>query len=373
MIRIVLFGAGGYGALYVSALLERCPSDVKWEGVVDPFFENASTKDEILKAGIPVYASGEEFYRERGAELAVICTPPFLHREQSILALQNGSAVLCEKPVAPTVKEAEQMLAAEHQYGKFVAIGYQWSYSKAIQALKKDILAGKLGEPVSFKTFISWPRNFAYYQRGGGWGGRVEKNGITVLDSIASNACAHYLHNMLFLLGESMETSAEVTELAADCLRAYDIETFDTCTIRAKAKNVPLYFVASHATGINRNPMFEYRFTGGTVVFDEDESGEIEAILSSGERISYGSPSKDNFGKLWICTDALKNGNTPICTVKTAMAHTRLIEKLHQTTKYRAFSAERIKPNAQGDGLAVDGLYNELERAYKEEKLLSEL
>lgn len=373
MIRIVLFGVGGYGTLYVSELLKNCPSDIQWEGVVDPFFENASMKDDILKAGIPVYTSGEAFYKAHRADLAVICTPPFLHREQSILALQNGSAVLCEKPVAPTVKEAEEMLLAERRYGKFLAIGYQWSYSDAIQALKKDVLAGKLGTPLAFKTFISWPRNFAYYQRGGGWGGRIEKNGITVLDSIASNACAHYLHNMLFLLGETMDTSADVTELSADCLRAYDIETFDTCTIRAKAQNVPLYFVASHATGINRNPMFEYRFTGGTVVFDEDGSGEIEAILSSGERISYGSPSKDNFGKLWICADALKNGKNPVCTVKTAMAHTRLIEKLHQTTHYRAFPAERIKLNDKGDGLAVDGLYHALERAYQEEKLLSEL
>lgn len=373
MIRIVLFGVGGYGALYVSELLKNCPSDVKWEGVVDPFFESASMKDDILKAGIPVYASGEDFYRERDAELAVICTPPFLHREQSILALRNGSAVLCEKPVAPTVKEAEEMLLAERQYGKFIAIGYQWSYSDAIQSLKKDILAGKLGEAVSFKTFISWPRNFAYYRRGSGWGGKVEKNGITVLDSIASNACAHYLHNMLFLLGETMDTSADVTELSADCLHAYDIETFDTCTIRAKAKNIPLYFVASHATGVNRNPMFEYRFTGGTVVCDEDGNGEIEAILNNGERISYGSPSKDNFGKLWICVNALKNGETPVCTVKTAMAHTRLIEKLHQAAEYRAFPAARIKPNVANDGLAVEGLYAELERAYQEEKLLSEL
>ena len=373
MIEIVLFGAGGYGALYAKELLENCPIDVKWAGVVDPFFASSSMKDEIERAGIPVYASGEDFYKAHRADLAVICTPPFLHREQTLLCLQNGSYVLCEKPVAPTVQEAEAMLAAERQYGKFVAIGYQWSYSNAILALKKDIRSGKLGSPVSFKTFISWPRNFAYYKRGGGWGGRVEKDGITVLDSIASNACAHYLHNMLFLLGEAEDESAEVTDLCADCLRAYDIETFDTCTISAKAGGVPIYFAASHAAGINRNPTFEYRFTGGLVVCDEEKDGVIEAILNNGERIVYGSPSTSLFQKLWICVDAMKNGQTPVCTVKTAMAHTKLIEKLHQTVTYRAFSKERIETNAAGDGLTVKNLYSELERAYQEEKLLSEL
>jgi len=371
--RIVLFGAGGYGSHYVKELLENSNAEVSWEGVVDPFFENISYKNEILRLGIPIYSSGEDFYREHKAELAIVCTPPFLHCEQSILALKNGSAVLCEKPVASTAEAAQAMLEAESEYGRFIAIGYQWSYSDAIQALKKDILAGRFGDPILFKTFISWPRNFDYYRRGGGWGGRIQKDGITVLDSIASNACAHYLHNMLFLLGDKMDESAEITDIQADCLRAYDIETFDTCTVRATAKDIPLYFIASHAAGVRRAPTFEYRFTGGTVRYDEENGDLVEAIMTSGERIVYGSPKNDLLQKLWICVDALKNGVTPICTVKTAIPHIRFIEKLHKSASFDSFPKERVKLNDAKDGLYVENLYSELERAYRGEKLLSEL
>jgi hypothetical protein len=76
---------------------------------------------------------------------------------------------------------------------------------------------------------IQWPRSRSYYRRGGGWGGRIEMNGVPVYDSIAANACAHYLHNMLFVLGDAPDESAVPLRVEAECLRANDIENFDTC------------------------------------------------------------------------------------------------------------------------------------------------
>jgi len=370
--KILLVGAGGYGTLYVRELLDNRPADIIWEGVVDPFFSACAEKTRVEAAGIPVYDTMENFYQTHTADLAVICTPPFLHREQSITALRHGSYVLCEKPVAPTVPEAKEMLEAEQQYGKFIAIGYQWSYSDAIQALKRDILDGVLGAPVSMKTAISWPRNFAYYRRGGGWGGRIEKDGITVLDSIASNACAHYLHNMLFLLGKEMNKSAHAEAPVADCLRANDIETFDTCALRASVAGVPIYFIASHAAEKNKNPEFVYTFEHATVQFSEDDSSIIRAIFDDGHEKCYGNPFENDLKKLWDTVRAIKEKSAPICTVETAMAHTELINLLHQTAEYRVFPASEIIPNASNDGLCVKGLFDRMYRAYKAESLLSE-
>jgi predicted dehydrogenase len=265
------------------------------------------------------------------------------------------------------------MLEAEKKYGRFIAIGYQWSFSDAIQALKKDILAGVLGAPISFKTAISWPRNFAYFRRGSGWAGKIEKDGVTILDSIASNACAHYLHNMLFLLGEQMGESAYVDTLEADCFRANDIETFDTCTLRGRVRDVPIYFAATHAAECNRNPAFVYRFENAVVTFTEDAEAVIRAKFNDGREVLYGNPFADEFKKLLDCVDAVQKGKRPICTVKTAMAHTALIAKLHESTEYRPFPSEDILLNAKADGVYVKGLLEKMYRAYEEEKLLSEL
>lgn len=368
--NILLVGAGGYAAGYVKELLNNQDPTVTWVGVVDPYYDTCAKKEEIDAAGIPVFASMEDFYAERQADLAIICTPTYLHREQSICALSHGSYVLCEKPVAPTVAEAQAMRQAEETYGRWIAIGYQWSYSAAIRALKADILAGVLGKPLSLKTAISWPRDLKYYGRGTGWAGRIERDGVMILDSIASNACAHYLHNMLFLLGDAPERSATATVSEACCLRANSIENFDTCSIRMTAGDVPLYFIASHAAGKKRNPEFIYRFEKATVTFAQDEGSQITATFADGTVKSYGDPFAENFSKLWECVAAARDGVTPICTVETAMAHTRVIEQLWREFPPREFPRETVKFDEAKNRVFVEDLFEKMYRAYENETML---
>ena len=368
--NILLVGAGGYAAGYVKELLGNTDPTVTWVGVVDPYYDACAKKEEIDAAGIPVYDTIKAFYAERRADLAVICTPPYLHREQSVCALSHGSYVLCEKPVAPTVADALAMREAEKIYGRWIAIGYQWSFSAAIRALKSDILAGKLGKPLGFKTAISWPRDLKYYGRGTGGAGRIERDGVMILDSIASNACAHYLHNMLFLLGDTMETSADADILEACCLRANDIENFDTCSIRAEVGGVPLYFIASHAAGRKRDPEFVYRFEGAEVTFAQNEGSQIVATFVNGTVKNYGDPFASNFSKLWECVAAVRDGSTPICTVETAMAHTRVSERIWRDFPVCEFPREAVKFDESKNRFYVEGLFERMYRAYETETML---
>lgn len=371
--KILLVGAGGYGTGYVKELLKCNGNGLILEGIVEPYLDSCDMKNEILSASIPVYKNMDEFYSEHEADLAIICTPPFLHCQQSILALSKGSYVLCEKPISPTVADAKAMLEAEQTYGKWIAIGYQWSFSEAMQEFKKDILAGKLGAPISFKTAISWPRNRAYYNRGNGWGGRISKDGIMILDSIASNACAHYLHNMFFVLGKTMDTSAEVESFTAECLRANAIENFDTCSIKLKANGVPLYFIASHAAEKNKNPEFEYKFENATVTFSQSEGSEIKALFSDGTEKSYGDPFKNGFQKIHDCIDAIQQGTAPICRVKTALPHTIFIEEMYRKSQIVDFPSDLIGNDEKRNAVFVKGLFDSLYKAYEEEAMLSEI
>ena len=372
--KILLVGAGGYGSLYVHQLLEHSAEhNVVWEGIVDPYFDACADKEKILQAGIPVYDTMEAFYNAHTADLAVICTPPFLHCKQSLCALEHGSYVLCEKPLAPTPEEAELMRAAEKKHNKFIAIGYQWSFSAAIRALKEDVLSGKLGAPVLLKTLVCWPRNRAYYARGTGWGGKISRDGVMILDSVASNACAHYVHNMLFLLGKDMESAAEAAKVTGDCLRANDIENFDTCTLRIQTTvGDTLYFAASHATEKVREPEFIYRFENAEVRFSEAEGSQITAYFKNGEVKTYGNPFADTFRKLWDCVAAIRSEETPICTVKTATPHTKLINMIYRTLPIQAFPADQILEN-DNNGLFVKNLFENICTAYDRGALLSEI
>lgn len=372
--KVLLVGAGGYASGYVKLLLSKKIPNLEFEGIVDPYIDFAKEKEAIIKAEIPIYSAMDEFYREHNADLAVVCTPTYLHRECSINALSHGSYVLCEKPVAPTLSEANAMLSAEAEYGKWIAIGYQWSFSDAVQELKRDIIDGKLGAPVSLKTAISWPRDKAYYGRGTGWAGRISKDGVMILDSIASNACAHYIHNMLFVLGDEMSLSTNISSFNAECYRANDIENFDTCSILMKTeKGVPLYFIASHATDKKRDPEFVYSFEKATVTYSKDDGPFIKAVFDDKREKIYGDPFEDNFKKLSDSILAIEKGSVPICTVRTAIPHASLIEDIYRKAEIKEFPRERVVISEERNAVTVRGLFDDMYKAYSKTAMLSEI
>ena len=96
-VKVLLVGIGGYGAVFVREALDNPRGDIIISGVADPYPERCIYYDELIKNNIPIYNSMDEFYAEKDADLAVIATPIFLHTEQMLTALRNGSNVLCEK------------------------------------------------------------------------------------------------------------------------------------------------------------------------------------------------------------------------------------------------------------------------------------
>ena len=70
------------------------------------------------KHGIPhTFTSLEEMASSPLIDAVYIASPNFLHAEQSILCMQHGKHVLCEKPLASNAREARAMIAASEQYG----------------------------------------------------------------------------------------------------------------------------------------------------------------------------------------------------------------------------------------------------------------
>ena len=322
-VTLVLVGVGGYGHTYVNAVLDQKPPlRAVITGVVDPRAEGCKRLAEIRARGLPVYADLETFYAQHRAELAVISSPIHLHCPQTCLALQQGSNVLCEKPAAATIQEVARMRAATAQSGRFAAIGYQWSFSPAVQALKADILAGRLGAPKRLRTLVLWPRNEAYYRRNT-WAGALQNaHGDWVLDSPVNNATAHYLHNMFYILGASPGESAMPVRLTAELYRANPISNYDTGVVRAwTAAGVEVLFYTTHTTAQLRGPEFIYEFERATVRYDASTKQITATSTDSGEHV-YGTPDSDVARKLWDCVAATRGGGPIACDVAAAAAQT---------------------------------------------------
>ena len=370
--KVLLVGANGYGVNFVKSIFAlHNEGKLTFEGVVTR--SAFPMQEELAEAGIPAYKTLDAFYAERTADLALISTPAFLHREQSILCLEHGSYVLCEKPAAPTIEDVEAMLQAEKDTGKFIAIGFQRCFSEAVINLKKDIMNGVLGKPVSMKFMVLGHRNFAYYARGGGYAGQVcTKDGRIILDSPASNACAHYVQEMLFLLGDQLDVSAEPTLVKGECLRANDITNFDTCTIQLTAgDNVLVLLVASHAVAPTpRGPLTQrYTFENAVVT---TEGKDLIATFKDGTVKNYGDPFVDQFSvKILHCLDAIKNNTNPVCTVKTAFPHVKMVDAIYRNIPVAEF-AESEKVYTE-ESVYVPDLRDKLIEAFEKECMLSEV
>ena len=369
-IRIVCVGIGGYASVYWKSLLPVTDPDFEIVGGVDPYPDAAQFYPELVARGIPVYPDMDSFFAEKEADLAIITTPIHLHTRQILSALDHGLNVLCEKPLSGVSADAELIEQKAKQVGKFVMIGYQWSYAPAINNLKRDILDGKFGAPVSLKTIILWPRDLNYFKRGSGWAGRLyAKDGTPIYDSVAANACAHYLHNMLYVCGD-IGKAAAAKDVRAVLLRTNDIENFDTATISFKLDcGASCLFVATHSSDVNRNPRFDYRFEHATVKYDETTK-DIVAYLDNGEEIHYGNPfaGGPDGGKSRLAIDGTRNGGyAPVCTPYTAAEHARCIETV-QNFPIINLPSELVEDC--GGKLVVKGLTEALFECYDKEVLL---
>lgn len=322
-ISVVLIGLSSYGTGYARSLIEQGEAhNARLVGIADPYAEKNPYWPTVKQQKISQYANFAEFIADRQADLAVIASPTYLHCAQTCDALRAGLFVLCEKPVAGTVQEVRQMIAARDKAGKFVAIGYNWSFSQEIQALKHDVMAGLLGRAVRLKTLVLWPRAQAYYTRNN-WVGKLRMpGGEWVLDSPVNNAAAHYLHNMFYVLGAATDQSALPTEVVAELYRANDIENYDTACLRARTRDgAEILFVTSHAVNPISPIRFEFVFERAKVEYEQ--GAHFRAVFNDGRVKDYvRAASEQDSDKLWQCIDAIRNGGRPVCGLEAAMAQT---------------------------------------------------
>ena len=93
-----------------------------------------------------VYTDYKELLKDTSIVSVHVCTPNKSHSFITIDALDAGKHVLCEKPMAKTAAEAEQMLEAARRNRKLLTIGYQGRFHPDVQYMKKIAEAGELGD-----------------------------------------------------------------------------------------------------------------------------------------------------------------------------------------------------------------------------------
>ncbi len=131
MIRAAVVGTGNISGAHIEGLL-TFPDRCRIAALVDIYPEKAEEKKK--KYGLEdarVFASLEEMLASGiKIDLVHVCTPPSAHAEVAIRAMDAGMNVLVEKPMAPSLKECDEMLAAERRNGVTMGcIARPWAVS----------------------------------------------------------------------------------------------------------------------------------------------------------------------------------------------------------------------------------------------------
>src|SRR5208282_2038818 len=96
--------------------------------------------------GIRKYASVEELFDgERSLDFVDIATPPFLHTYQAVLSLQRGCHVLCEKPLALTLKDCENLRTQALSQDRVVFNVDNWKYAPLFLQAARLVDSGAIG------------------------------------------------------------------------------------------------------------------------------------------------------------------------------------------------------------------------------------
>ncbi len=376
-IKVMQVGGGGYGAGYVKSILAETPNDsYEFVGIVDPMIESSVAYDQIKERKIPVYSNIEDFYRENTADLVVVAAPIAYHAPYTVYALEHGSNVLCEKPISATLQDADLMKEAEKRTGKKVMIGFQWSFAPAMLAAKRDFLEGKFGKPVRFRMHVLWHRGWKYFSRNN-WAGKLKDGrGNWVLDSVAHNATAHYLHNEFFMQGDSINDSAMPVKIQAELYRANDIENFDTCLLRAITQNgcETLYYT-THAVSDVTSPTFSYEYEKAKLVYNYggvEKPNTLYAIFNDGKVKEYGNLEHASIDKMHDAINYIAHGQEATCDLYSATPHLKTINFLADYVPIWNFPAEAVVVDNEKEATYVPGIKETLLDCFEKGLLPSE-
>lgn len=170
-IKVAVVGTGFIGPAHIEAL-RRLPN-IEVAALCEANIELATEKAALL--GIPKAYIFEDLLKDESIECVHICTPNFLHYSQSKAVLEAGKHVVCEKPLATKIEEAEELVALAKKTGLVNAIHFNLRYYPLVRQMKTMREKGDLGE--IYAVMGSYLQDWLFLQTDYNWRLEPDKSG----------------------------------------------------------------------------------------------------------------------------------------------------------------------------------------------------
>lgn len=158
------------GLVEIAAIADASPEMVTQAGMLAPGARLVATLDELLDAGL---------------DGVVIATPSAMHAAQSILALQRGLAVFCQKPLGRTMAEVRSVVDAARAADRLLGVDFSYRGTDGARRIRELVRAGELGRVFAVDLVFHnayGPDKPWFYDRALSGGGCVMDLGVHLID-----------------------------------------------------------------------------------------------------------------------------------------------------------------------------------------------
>lgn len=169
-------------------------------------------RDLAEQYGATAYETLDELLAAEDIDAVSVCTSNATHAEATIKALKAGKHVLCEKPMAITLEECEEMVAAADAAGKKLMIDQNQRFAKAHIRAKELLEAGRIGTALTFRTTFGHggPETWSVDPGTGSWFFDPKRASMGAMADLG----VHKTDLIQWLLGQTVvATTAQVTTI----------------------------------------------------------------------------------------------------------------------------------------------------------------
>jgi len=224
-------------------------------------------KELAKKYEVKYYTDEESILKDNEVEVVYIATPTYLHYRQTLMAARMGKHILCEKPMAMNLKEAEEMIDTCQKAGVKLTFGYMMRYHIYHQKAKEMIDKGMLGKLVMGRAQLTcW-----YPPIPGAWRQVPHLGGGGSLIDMGS----HCIDLLEMLIGRVVQVSCFTESL----VQKYSVE--DTAEVILKFQNGALGIVDSCFN-----------------IPDASSENRLELYGSKGSLLAWGTIGQSSAGKM---------------------------------------------------------------------------
>lgn len=223
-------------------------------------------------------------------DVVSITTPNNLHHEMACAALRAGKHVWCEKPMALTLAEAEEMARAAQEAGTVTMVGYNYIRNPAFLHAKKLIDEGRIGRVVHVRGWVDEDYQ-ADPHLPWTWRARLQDAGLGTLGDLG----CHLVSMVVGLAGpiESLVADTQIiheTRPLPDGSGRAAVENEDTATALLRFANGAHGSISSSRSAWGRKNKLDWEIHGtkGMICFAQERMNELQVYLNEGPKAEQG-------------------------------------------------------------------------------------